>query len=117
MNMKKSTIFLLVFTLLLGLASPVLADILLQNPLGNITFVGLVCRIVNYVAGLIAGLATLMLVWGGILFVVSAGNEGRLQTAKQILKYAIIGAAVALAGKGLIELIAGIIGASNVGGC
>lgn len=116
--MKKSLTFLLTFTLLLSLSGVVFAaPITLDNPLGKTDFVGLICKIIKYINGLIGALATLMLIWGGVLFVVSAGNEARLSTAKKILIYAIIGAGIALAGSGLIELIASIIGAPPGSGC
>lgn len=114
--MKKGLFFLLIAIVLVTFAGGVSAD-LLPNPLGDVTFLNVICRIVNYVSGLVAALAVLMFVWAGILFATSAGNEGRLGTAKKVLLYAVIGVAIALAGTGLINLIGGIIGASGGAGC
>lgn len=114
--MKKSLIFLLTFAVLLSFTGVAYA-VELANPLGNTTFIGLICKIVAEISKWIGALAVLMFVWGGILFVTSAGNEGRIGTAKKIIIYAAIGTGIALAGFGLIELVATIIGAEGVRGC
>lgn len=108
--MRKGLYFLLVFAVLLVFADGASA-VLLTNPLGDATFTGVITKIADYITGLIAGLATIMFIWAGILFATSAGNEGRIGTAKKVVLYAVIGTAIALAGKGLIELIKKIIGA------
>lgn len=107
--MKKNLFFLSILLIFLGFAGPAFA-LQLADPLGGVTFAGLIAKITGYISSLIAGLAVLMFVWGAILFTVSAGNEGRIATAKKVLIYAAVGAAIALAGGGLVELIKNIIG-------
>lgn len=114
--MKKVLYFLLLVTVLSVFADPVSAE-LLKNPLGDATFVGVICGIAKYIGGLIAALATVMFVWAGILFVISAGNPGKIESAKKVAIYAIIGVAIALAGIGIVDLTAEIIGAEGGGGC
>lgn len=114
-------IFSILCIIFLSLASPSLAaNIVLPNPLcpggsgssGCIeNFSGLITQITTYIVEIIAGLVILALVFAGILFVTSGGNPGQISKAKQVLVYAIIGAAVALAGSGLIVVIKAIIGA------
>lgn len=104
-------------------ALPVFAGVSLPNPLcpnwdgtGSCpancvcTLSGLINNIATYITNIIGILATLMFLIAGILFVISAGNPGRVETAKKAAIYAAIGAAIALAGKGLIEVIKAVIG-------
>ena len=112
---KKSVI--IVSLMMWGLASVVFAGELV-DPLSGQTFIDIICAIAGWIAGIVGALAVIMFVWGGILFVTSGGNPGQIDKAKQALKYAIIGTAIALAGEGLIQLVGNIIGASGTGsGC
>lgn len=121
--MNNNLFFLTVFIGLFGLVIFVSAvQIELPNPLctGGTgspdcieSFPQLIAKITDYVLALIAGLAVIMFIWAGILFVTSAGNEGRLGSARRALWWAVIGAAIALAGKGLIEVIKAVIGSSS----
>ncbi len=110
---KNNFIFLITFVVFLGLAGFVAADITIPNPLagGGVTdFPTLITKITEYVTTIIASLTVLVLVWAGILFVTSGGNEARLTKAKHALTYAVIGAAIALAATGLIAVIKAVVG-------
>ncbi len=123
--MKKYLVFLFSFAILLGAFSFVSAEtIALPNPLcPNMAnpcvssptcvcnFADLVGRVTNYIFTIIGVLAVLMFVIAGIYFVISAGNPEKIQKAKDIAKWAVIGAIIAFAGKGLIELVKAVIGA------
>ena len=86
------------------------AQIVLPNPLGNTSdFPTLIDKIATYIAGFIASLAVIMIIWAGILFITSGGSEHQVSKAKRALIYAAIGLAIAIAGKGLITLITFII--------
>lgn len=74
-------------------------------------FPALIKKITAYVSGVIGILATLMFVIAGILFVTSAGNPGRIETAKKCAIYAGVGLGIALAGAGLIAVITAVVGA------
>ncbi|MEK7124756.1 MAG: TrbC/VirB2 family protein [Patescibacteria group bacterium] len=102
---------LLLFSLcILSLASPVFAGLSLPNPLGGTdTFEKLIENITNYIFNIVGILATLMFVIAGIFYLTSAGNPGRIETAKKAAIYAAVGAAIALAGQGLVALIRKII--------
>src|SRR3989344_6804333 len=79
-----------------------------DNPLSNAGINdpnSLVQKILDFVAGLITSLAGIVMVYGGILYVFSAGNEARLATAKKCLIWAIVGLAIGLAGNGILTLI------------
>jgi hypothetical protein len=109
--MNKEIIFLIIFASLLGLVGLASAQIYLVNPLGATnTFPLLLDKIITAVAQVVGVLSILMLIIAGILFITSAGDPGRVTKAKDALKYAIIGAAIALAAGGLVQLIKTIIG-------
>lgn len=50
-----------------------------------------VVRIVRYVIGLVGIILLVMLIYGGVMYMTSAGNEEQAKKAKQVLTYAIIG--------------------------
>lgn len=74
------------------------------------SFPALITNIIGYVLTVIGGLATIMFVWSGVLFVTSSGNPNKVDQAKKTAIYAVIGLAIALAGKGLILVIREVIG-------
>ena len=111
--MNRKLILLFISVIFLGLTGSVFA-LTLNNPLasgGVNNFSDLIIKITGYITTIIGSLAVLMLVWAGILFVSSAGNEAKLTKAKHTLIYAVIGAGIALAARGLIEVIKAVVGA------
>ncbi|MEK7664186.1 MAG: pilin [Patescibacteria group bacterium] len=74
-------------------------------------FPDLITRIAGYIFTLIAGLAVIMFLWAGILFVTSAGSEQKVASAKRVLWWAVIGTGIAIAGKGLVAVITAVVGA------
>lgn len=52
--------------------------------------------VTNYVLGFLAALAILVIVISGIMYITASGDQGRVDTAKHWLLYAIIGLVVAL---------------------
>ena len=73
-------------------------------------FPTLITKITGYIFDIMKALAVLMLVWAGILFVTAAGKADQIEKAKKALFWALIGAAIALAGDGLIAFVKVIIG-------
>jgi len=53
-------------------------------------------NVLNWFLGFLAALAILMIIISGIMYVTSGGDDSRVETAKKILTYAIIGLVVAL---------------------
>jgi hypothetical protein len=68
----------------------------LDNPLSFETPQELIGGIITYLMGLVGILAVAALVWGGIMYMTSAGSEERVKQAKNIITYAIIGLVVAV---------------------
>jgi hypothetical protein len=87
------------------------AAVTLVNPIGYNDFPSLLTAIAQGVAVLIGSLSVIMIIWSGILFLVSAGDPARIQKAKSSLTWAIIGMAIAISAEVIIETIKGILGA------
>ena len=108
--MKKNLILLFVTLIFLGSAVSISAQVItLPNPLAVDNFTDLIANIVTYITGLIAGIAVLVFIWAGILYLTSGANPSNIQKANKAVLYAIIGLGIALAGTGLIVLIQTII--------
>ncbi|OGZ64042.1 MAG: hypothetical protein A3A98_03805 [Candidatus Staskawiczbacteria bacterium RIFCSPLOWO2_01_FULL_40_39] len=106
----KNFVFSIALIILLGFGGVAAAEVIsIANPLGANSFGELIANITEYIFGLIAGLAVVMFLWAGILFLTSAGNPGQIEKAKKAALYAVIGLAIGLAGSGLIELVTNII--------
>lgn len=89
---------LLLFVFLVGflVAAPALAEVSIPNPIKCNTATCLIGQVVRYILGVIAILATLMFVWGGIMMLTSGGSPQRIEQAKETLAWAAIGVIVIL---------------------
>lgn len=79
----------------------------LDNPIQVASLLELARRILQVVMILLAPIAGFMLVYAGLLFVVSRGNESKLETAKKAFTYGVIGTALIIGAWALVELLSG----------
>lgn len=82
----------------------------LPNLIGPNTICAFVVNITNAILGFVGIIAVLMFLWAGILYLTSRGDVSQIQRANDVVKYAVIGAAFALLGTGLVQIILSIIG-------
>lgn len=75
------------------------------NPLGYKSVECLVSAITAFLMTVSVPIAVVMFVIAGIYFVTSAGDPGRIKTAKMIMLYTAIGFGVILVASGLIRVI------------
>ncbi len=54
-------------------------------------------RVINYLLGFVGVVLIAILVYGGFTYMTSAGNEKKIESAKKILTYAIIGVVIIFA--------------------
>lgn len=66
----------------------------LPNPISCNDATCLISQIVRYILGIIAVIATLMFVWGGVMMLTSGGNADQVKRAKETLTWAAIGVIV-----------------------
>lgn len=67
-------------------------------------------NITNTVIFLVGALAVIALVYGGFLYVTSAGDAGRVKTAKDTIIYAVIGIVVAILAYAIVNFVVGALG-------
>lgn len=77
------------------------------NGLSSVT--DIIIRVTNWVLGISGAVAVLFIIYGGILYITSAGNEKQADSAKKTLTVAIIGVIVILLSKVIITLVANTI--------
>jgi hypothetical protein len=82
----------------------------LKNPLKAETFTKLFVRIANWVAGFVAILAVLVVMIGGIQYMVAGGDEEKIKSARKTIKWALIGLVIALLSWSLLKELLGILG-------
>ncbi len=120
MNKKLLKQIVLVFALMVGAitlvsaisvagAAPLInpGDNLVAEPTGGATFRELVVRMVNYFLGFLGLLAVIMVIYGGVTYVTSSGQDEKVQNAKKIIMYAVIGLIIILLSFAIVNMIIG----------
>ena len=83
------------------------------NPISSTTIEGATSTILSTIRAVIVVLALVFLVIGAVLYVTSAGNEGRMTTAKGAVTAAMIGLALGLAAPSFLKEIGAALGWSG----
>lgn len=97
-----------------NLATPAMAAVSIPNPIACGDATCLITQVIRYILGIIAVIATLMFVWGGIMMLTSAGNADRVKKAKETLAWAAIGLVVILLSWTIIRfVISGLVNTSG----
>lgn len=98
--------------ILSGLSSASLASAeALKDPLGGQNLTQILDSITTKVAEIIGPVAGIMFIVAGVFYLTSAGNPGRIETAKTCLIYAVVGTAIALSAGAISAAITSTIGA------
>ncbi|MGW3956990.1 pilin [Streptomyces sp. NPDC004752] len=69
----------------------------------------------NWIVGLLAGLATLFLTFGGLRYLMAGGDPGEVEAAKRALKAAATGYGLAILAPVIVTVLQGIVGAGGGG--
>lgn len=64
-----------------------------------------VWNIVSFILGLLAGVAAIVIIIGGIMFATANGNAAQITNARQTILYAVIGLAIAAFSSGIVALV------------
>nr|WP_307813712.1 pilin [Streptomyces sp. N35] len=64
----------------------------------------------NWIVGILAGLATLFLTFGGLRYLMAGGDPGEVESSKRALKAAAIGYGLAILAPVLVTVLQGIVG-------
>jgi len=63
-----------------------------------------VLNITNWILGFVTSMAVLALIWGGIKYIYSTGDQNTATDAKRILKYALMGLVIAGIAYALVDV-------------
>ena len=72
-------------------------------------------RLINLMLFIVGILAVIMLIWGGIRYVISGGAAYKVKDAKNTILYAIVGLIVAILGYALVNWVISIVGSGSSG--
>jgi hypothetical protein len=67
----------------------------------------------NWIVGILAGLATLFLTFGGLRYLMAGGDPGEVEAAKRAVRAAAIGYGLALLAPVFVTVLKGIVGADG----
>jgi hypothetical protein len=67
-------------------------------------------KIINYAMGLVGSLALVMIIYGGITWMLSGGNEQNVTKGKQIVMWAALGLALIFSSYALVKFVISAIG-------
>ena len=84
----------------------------LENPLRYSNLGDLIDAIVNFLFQISLIIAPLFIIIAGFYFVTAAGDPQKIETAKRIILYTLIGLLVIITSKGIIALVKKILGVS-----
>lgn len=73
-------------------------------------------RVINLMLFIVGVLAVIMLIWGGIRYVISGGDATKVKDAKNTILYAIVGLIVAILGYAVVNWVISVVGAGAGGG-
>ncbi len=77
----------------------------ITNPIATSDFSTLVGNVLLWVLGVAGSLTLLMLIAGGVFYVTSTGNEQRVETAKKMITWTILGLILILASFSIIVVL------------
>jgi hypothetical protein len=100
----------------LALLAPALVGAQISIPDGNLprgTILGIITGVMNWLLAAVGIFGVIGFAIAGILYLTSAGDETRMQTAKNAMIYSIIGIIVALAGVVALTAVKTMLGGDN----
>ena len=116
MTMAKGAISAAVIGLAVGVAAPsFLKEIYIAlgqrasippEVSGSIGIAQIAVNVLNFLLGIVGTIAIIMLVLAGMMYLTSAGSESRIETAKNMTTWSIVGIAIALAALIIVRQVA-----------
>jgi hypothetical protein len=85
----------------------------LTNPIGITSFQDLIGIIGTWIFNLAIPVAIIIIIYAGIMMLTAGPNPANFKKGKDALKYAVIGLAIVLIGKGFVSLIQSILNLKN----
>lgn len=82
-------------------------DTISQTTGGATSIRQLILTIINYFLGFLGLIAVIMVIYGGVTYVISAGEDEKIQSAKKIIMYSLIGIIIVLLSFVAVRMILG----------
>ena len=108
MMKRKTKSVLLVFAILflmIQVRSASAFTVKVTNPIANSDINKLVANALQWLLSVAGAVALVALIYGGIVYITSAGSEERATSGKKIITWAILGLALVLASYALISVL------------
>lgn len=101
-NLLKITVL---FIILIAFFFPLTAQgVEIKSPLAYSSFQELINRIIDFIFWIAISIAPIIIIVGGFYFLTAAGDPEKINTAKKIILWALIGLLIIISAKGLITL-------------
>lgn len=101
--MKTSLSKYFILLLLIAILVPITVEaVTIDNPLKADTFAELIDIIINIIFYLAVGVAPIMIIVAGFYFITAVGDPEKINTAKRIILWTLIGLLIVFLAKGLI---------------
>lgn len=71
--------------------------------------VSFIAAIINAVLAIVSVIAVAAVIWGGIVYMTSGGDENKAATGKKVVLYAIIGLIIVAASAGIVNLVINVL--------
>jgi len=75
------------------------------NPLGVTKPEDFLGNIIKFLLGLVGSLALIAIIWGGIVYITSIGDDSRIKHAKSVITWAVVGLAVVILAYTIIQTV------------
>jgi type IV secretion system pilin len=108
--MKKILSLIFVTSLLVVPIVVVAESIVIDNPLKAGTIQELIENISGFLFGVAMAVAVIVIVLAGIKFVTAGGEPAKIEEAKKMILYSVIGVAIMILANGLIQIIRNVLG-------
>ena len=84
-----------------------------ENPLGVDSIEGLLGKVMDNINSVLITIAIIMLLIGGIMYMLSFGNDQSMERAKKVILAAIIGLSIALSAKTFLQTLWDVLGVNS----
>jgi len=102
---------LLIILLLSSFFLPLITEaVSIPNPIESQSFFELLNKIIDFIFTISIPITALMIIIAGFYFITAQGEPEKIQTAKRIIIWALIGFLIVLCAKGLVKLLGEIVG-------
>jgi len=110
--MKISFFKLLIFLTIISFLIPltVWGQITIPNPLEYETLQELVDKLIDFIFAVAIAITPLVLIYAGFLFLTAGGDPQKVNQAKSLIFWALIGLTIVILAKGLIKVLQDVLG-------